>query len=159
MTHPSSPPPSRVRGSLNRLLAALAATFLATGCVFVRVEGEIPEGEWLTDVVHGDTEPAGFRHGKTEVFLTASLIHKRADIEMDFDCEPGEVDAYFDGVCRTVEATLHDERDAHITRVSSESPRQRVIEYDGEDGRGKADVRVVERDGAYTYRLKIRWSE
>ena len=89
----------------------------------------------------------------------AGLIHKRADIEMDFDCEPGEVEAYFDGVCRTVEATLHDERDAHIIRVTSEGPRKRVIEYDGEDGRGKARIRVVDRDGSYAYRLEIEWRE
>ncbi len=144
------------------LLTVVLAASLVSSCVFVRVEGEIPEAERLTRITHGGVAPAGFQHGKTEFSVVASLFTGlEADVEMEFVIAADELDDHFERVCAELERELVEEEKARITRVSSNGPRQRRIEFDGEDGHGRVDVRIVERPAgsAYPYRLVIDFDD
>ena len=152
----------RQRLFLLTLPLLFTSCILVSSCILVRVEGELPEDEWLSDVVHGgELTPASFRHGRSDLSFVGTVFGKNAELEMKFSCEPDEVEAYLDGVSAELQARLEEERDAKILKVRSERDLSREIEYDGEDGYGEVKVEIIElaAGGRYAYRLEIDWHE
>ncbi len=149
----------RTQRSLARLALCTLAVALSS-CVIVRFEGDFPDDSWMSDVVHGSAMPAGFEHGSVEASFVGTVATRKCELEMNFACAPDELDAYLDGVCDSVERELR-ERDGAITSRAKSGPRSVAIEYERDDERGEAEIRVEDTPGAgaLPYVLEIRWRE
>ena len=149
MKQPDSALPSR---SLSRpaagflsAAAALALLVLMTGCVYVRVRGDLNEGDWVDDVIDEvHPTPASFQRGQTSLQYRGFLGNQRGKIEMEFECDPAELPAYLDGLTSAVYREAG-RRDLDVVSMERTGPNGRRFSYDGEDEDGTIEMEVTER--------------
>ena len=144
-----------------RFLGPLALLFLASSCIYVRVRGDLSEGHWLDEVVEDVSyTPAGFQRGETNLQISGFLWDTEGKLEMNFACDPDELEAYLDSVGASVEREI-EERDCEVTSIVRGDDRRLTYGYGGHDRDGRVTVEIVEQSGneRHPYRLVMTWDE
>jgi hypothetical protein len=144
--------------ALVRLVLPLALLAPLSSCIFVHVDGDVPE-EWLNDVVHTGALPESVEEGHKSLVFVGRLGSTTGEFEMSFACDEEDLEAYLAGICEGVEAEIA-ERDCEITEVV-EGPRSCNYRYHGADERGRVEIEIEEDsdEPSHPYRLSITWKE
>ena len=141
-----------------RLAAALALLAPLAGCIFVQVEGELPD-DWLTDVVDASSSSAAGRRthpGELDLRYWGGVWGLNRRLELHLDCAPEDLEPYYRDVRWALEFEI--ERDGRILDVEEEGPLACSYAFEKDGERGSASVRILESAGRsdWPYRLELR---
>ena len=107
--------------------------FVSTGCVYVRVRADLDEGRWLDEILDDvHHTPASFRRGETNLeFRDLCCWDRQGRLEMDFECDPDELEGYFEGVGKSIEDEI-ERRDGEVVSIEETGHLARTYTYDGD---------------------------